>query len=922
MRTTPNNHIYSVWAAGGDFVGSNAAPHGRVTVEAGWVLRKSSTSTPGSGAVGSTTRSDRGPLRWFQRSDNSQVEREIPNVKSIEIDRSIDNDSATCTIVMSNQRMLPDGEVVTGTAGESVGQPGFYWPGHGDSTASQTRWGWETNAWNDTLQPNALIRTYQGYGGKSKEIDDAISDGNIIQTGIWLVDDVKMDAGTGDLTMTCRDMAKLLIEQVIYPPLVPTSGGAHYPLTYYRWVHKTHNVIPYGDTIYKVGYTEVDRDDIPVTASSQVSGHAASFAKDGADPDTYWLSNGHTVQTAYEWIQFQVDDTVEGINIQPFGGNYIVYASVQVGGTWQGTNLIPNGSGVAYVTKFGLGWEGAQTVDLGGTYDADYVRLTFSNLSPTSIGGANSFRAGVRDFSYGVFSGTATGGGRIITGIWRGYNTSTAGYWMCGSDGGVFTFGNLHFWGSRGKYPTDPDIVGMHGSGDGKGYRLVAEDGGVFCFGTMRYYGSLPSIGVVASDVVGIENGDAGTGGYYILTESGAVYSFGDATYHGNHSGGSVVGMAVKAGGYWTVDLAGVVEAHGSAVNYGSVGASSFITAIEATPTGLGYWCVDILGAVFAFGDANYYGGANTLGELGGFISDMTRTHTGDGYWLVGEDGGVFSFGDARFYGSLPEQYSAVRDGNYDDYSDIVKDLLLWSGWWFYNPALVEATPPNVFGNIETTGVFAPEDLTEDFFDQKPVIDVINALKEIVGYVAFADEIGAYQFRLPNVWSIGNFLDTGPPTAVIPVIDEAKQITSYSVDMNDTDARSQIIIGTADPQANMADTKSVTINSQWGAAMLRGILRPALWVNGQFLTEEIQRTMANLIDLHLFLAQRQGSVTMPACPIIQIDDQVRIYERSTSETYVHYVRGYKSSMDLVSGRYEMSLQTNWLGDGTAWFLTY
>lgn len=924
MKTAPNTQIYDRWANGGPFIGPAGAPHGRVTVEIGWVLRSSSASTY-----------DKAPLRWFQRTNNSQTETEIPNINTIDINRTIDTDSATLKLVMTNQKMAPNGTIITGTAGESVGQPGYYYPTRGDSAESIARWGWSTNEWNDVLQPNALIRTYQGYGGRSKSINQALADGNIVQTGTWLVDDTSMDAASGNLSINCRDMAKLLIEQTIYPPLVPTSGAVHYPINYYRWVHVSHPVIPYGKTIYRTGYQPIENDAATISASSSNAGHEPPNAVDGSDPDTYWLSAGHLTSEGsvdFEYLEVNVGDSIDGFYVQPYAGNYTVYVSVMVGGTWQGANTIPTTIGaenIKYVRKLGLGWEKGGVVQLDQTYAAQKLRLTFTHLAKTSVGPA-FYRAGVRDFNYGKYTGTVTGGGRTIKGVARA--STKNGYWMVGSDGGVFSFGKAKFYGSEGSYPTNAPMTGMAGgvgADEGKGYRLCGADGGVFCFGNLPYKGSLPGLHIATIRVVGIEN--SGHDGYYLVDNQGHIFAFGGAPYYGNlTSGSATVGMAVNpGGGYWIADGFGNVGNFGPAANHGHRGAGPTpITAIEATSTGNGYWCVSEDGAVYAFGDAVYRGGVNNI-TLNEIITDIVRTSDDGGYWLVAADGGVFiptngNPNNAQFAGSLPQQYDRVQDGNYNDYADIVKDFLIWCGWWFFNPALGDATPPDIYGNIESTGIYAPDNLTEDFFDKKPVIDVINTLKEITGYINYADETGAYNYRAPNIFTIGNFLETGAPTATIPSIDEALQITQYSVAISDSDARSEIIIATSDPQLHFTDTKSVTITSQWGPDLLRGIIRPALWVNGQFLTTEIQTTMANLIDLHLFMAQRQGSLTMPANPILQIDDQVRIFERATSETYIHYVRGYTSSMNMQSGEYTMTLQTHWLGDGSGsgWALTY
>ena len=64
------------------------------------------------------------------------------------------------------------------------------------------------------------------------------------------------------------------------------------------------------------------------------------------------------------------------------------------------------------------------------------------------------------------------------------------GYWLVGSDGGVFSFGDASFYGSTGALHLNAPIVGMAPTPDGHGYWLVASDGGVFSFGDATFYGS------------------------------------------------------------------------------------------------------------------------------------------------------------------------------------------------------------------------------------------------------------------------------------------------------------------------------------------------------------------------------------------------------------------------------------------------
>ena len=191
------------------------------------------------------------------------------------------------------------------------------------------------------------------------------------------------------------------------------------------------------------------------------------------------------------------------------------------------------------------------------------------------------------------------------------------GYWVCGSDGGVFTFGEGSCHGSMGGRALSRPIVDMAIAPDGKGYWLLGEDGGVFSFGSARFHGSTGNLRLAAP----------------------------------------MVGMAVhpSGNGYWFCAADGGVFTYGNAGFYGSAGAMRLnrpIVTMAAHPSGEGYWLVSDDGGVFTYGKARYHGSTGNI-RLAQPIVAIAPTPTGNGYWLVARDGGVFTFGDATYQGSL-----------------------------------------------------------------------------------------------------------------------------------------------------------------------------------------------------------------------------------------------------------------------------
>ena len=73
------------------------------------------------------------------------------------------------------------------------------------------------------------------------------------------------------------------------------------------------------------------------------------------------------------------------------------------------------------------------------------------------------------------------------------------GYWLCASDGGIFSYGDANYYGSTGGITLEQPITAMAATPTGKGYWLLGIDGGLFSFGDAVYLGGLGGQGVTSA---------------------------------------------------------------------------------------------------------------------------------------------------------------------------------------------------------------------------------------------------------------------------------------------------------------------------------------------------------------------------------------------------------------------------------------
>jgi hypothetical protein len=249
------------------------------------------------------------------------------------------------------------------------------------------------------------------------------------------------------------------------------------------------------------------------------------------------------------------------------------------------------------------------------------------------------------------------------------YVPSGRGYWLVGSDGGIFSFGDAQFYGSTGSLHLQRPVVGIVPTANHGGYWLDASDGGVFSYGDTQFYGSIPGLGLhpagsrlpnsLNAPIVGMVPSHD-DGGYFMVASDGGVFAFGDAYFAGSCPGiGGCSGSAVavmpdhSGSGYWLVTSTGNVYTFGDAPYFGAPGQGT-VTSAVATPDGLGYWIVLADGQVYAYGDA-VADGSPSAGDFGGLnaATAIFSTSDGAGYWVSSALGSVYNFGDAPNDGGM-----------------------------------------------------------------------------------------------------------------------------------------------------------------------------------------------------------------------------------------------------------------------------
>jgi len=231
-----------------------------------------------------------------------------------------------------------------------------------------------------------------------------------------------------------------------------------------------------------------------------------------------------------------------------------------------------------------------------------------------------------------------------------------SGYWMVGTDGVVYPFGDAKAYGNA---PTT-SAVDLEPTPSGNGYWIVDDQGRVFAFGDAAARGDVDRSKLAAGEKVTSLSATADGAGYWIFTNRGRVLTFGDAVHLGDVSRLTLAGPVLDSivtptgRGYYMVASDGGIFAFGDAVFYGSMGSRKLNAPVQSLvpdADGAGYWLVASDGGIFAF-EAGFKGSMGGT-RLNRPVTGMVRA--GTGYLMVAEDGGIFDFSGSPdgFKGSL-----------------------------------------------------------------------------------------------------------------------------------------------------------------------------------------------------------------------------------------------------------------------------
>lgn len=273
----------------------------------------------------------------------------------------------------------------------------------------------------------------------------------------------------------------------------------------------------------------------------------------------------------------------------------------------------------------------------------------------------------------------------------------------------------------------------------------------------------------------------------------------------------------------------------------------------------------------------------------------------------------------------------AYTTGDYGDYSDIVRRLLAYGGFYWPQDGVQTLTGNDItthtetyhfassdpflilgriWGDIQDCGTTGQADLGVEIWDKKPLLDGINYVREIIGFIFYIDEQGAAQFRMPNLFSLGNWqtdvngLGRTRATAFTTIGDD-EVILSLSAKLSSRNLREKVFVGNV--PGKIAAVANGRIPNPANFRRVGG------WSDQHFASVAEAQVMADFITLRQLFTFRENQFRIPADPSLQCDDQVLLVERTTGESYQHYIKSISSSWDAATGEWTYDVASCWLG---------
>lgn len=290
--------------------------------------------------------------------------------------------------------------------------------------------------------------------------------------------------------------------------------------------------------------------------------------------------------------------------------------------------------------------------------------------------------------------------------------------------------------------------------------------------------------------------------------------------------------------------------------------------------------------------------------------------------------------------------------GNFNDYTDIVKMLCAWGG--FYWPAdayvvwsdgtkhsvnytghdssfnvfsaggvtdavvsddvwntIMNGGGPNdgrVWGEFLAAGVASQTQLTPDMWDKKTVMDGVRVIQDLLGFTFWISEDGFVVWRSPNQFNLGNWITGyGTRTDNTFTIDGKRHIIDLTANLTSANVRDTNFIGTVDGQFGAVSHSLLPGPSR------RNLRRVAGWTDQHFANQVECQRMADMISVQQLFSYRTDQVTIAGFPGVQLDDQIKIVDEVSGEYFLHYVQGIHSTLSMEDGTWLYQMDTNWLG---------